>query len=66
MNETHGNGLERWYLKKTPAGDAFILKNKMQLETGVTGRSYIIADFSDSEQICALAKITLNELMKSK
>jgi len=56
----------RWYLKKTLAGDAFLTANNLKLETGIKGNSYIITDFSDEEKICALAKITHDELVKSK
>ena len=54
----------RWYLKKTPAGDAFLTQNNIKLETGIKGNSYIISDFSDVERICELAKITRDELAK--
>ena len=52
----------RWYLKKTPAGDAFLVANNMKLETGIKGKSYIITDFSDEKVIRALAEITRNEI----
>ena len=56
----------RWYLKKTPAGDAFLDKNNMKFETGINGNSYIVTDFSDEEKLCALAKITRDEIIKAK
>ena len=56
----------RWYLKKTPAGDAFLKENNMIFETGIKGNSYIINDFSDEEKLCELAKITRDEIIKSK
>ena len=56
----------RWYLKKTAAGDAHIAANKMKLETGITGKSYIISNFADEKNICALAKVTLTELKANK
>jgi len=52
----------RWYLKKTPAGDAFLAENNMQLETGIKGNSYIITDFSNARVLCDLAKITRDQL----
>ena len=52
----------RWYLKKTPGGDAFLEANNIKLETGIKGNSYIITDFSDEEKLCALAQITRDEL----
>jgi hypothetical protein len=54
----------RWYLKKTPTGDAFLAQNNIKLETGIKGNSYIISDFSDVEKIRALTKIILDELAK--
>ena len=56
----------RWYLKKTLAGDAFLEENNMKFETGINGNSYIIADFSDEEKLCTLAKITRDEIIKAK
>jgi hypothetical protein len=53
----------RWYLKKTSAGDAFLAANNIKLEAGIKGNSYIITDFSDEEKICALAKITHDEIV---
>ena len=37
----------KWYLKKTDAGDNFIKEHNMNLETGIKGTSYIITDFSN-------------------
>ena len=54
----------KWYLKKTPAGDKFIEENNMDLETGIKENSYIITDFSDAEKIVELAKITRDEIRK--
>jgi len=56
----------RWYLKKTNAGDDFLAKNNMKLETGINGKSYIITDFSNTDVLCELAKITCRELRKIK
>jgi len=56
----------RWYLKKTAAGDAFLASNNMKLETGISNKSYIITDFSNKEAMCALAKITRDEIIKAK
>ena len=56
----------RWYLKKTPAGDAFLKENNMTFETGIKGNSYIINDFSEEDKLCELAKITRDEIIKSK
>ena len=56
----------RWYLKKTLAGDAFLAANNICLETGINGKSYIVTDFSDEEMLCELARLTRNEIVKSK
>ena len=56
----------RWYLKKTLCGDGFLEANGINLKTGINGNSYIITDFSDKEKLCELAKITRDEIMKSK
>ncbi|MEA4890377.1 MAG: TfoX/Sxy family protein [Clostridiaceae bacterium] len=57
--------VNKWYLKKTSAGDAFIAKNGMALETGIKNNSYIVTDFSNELQICELAKVT-RDALKSK
>ena len=54
----------KWYLKKTAAGDAYIETNGISLETGIKGNSYIVIDFSDEKTICELAKITRDALLK--
>ena len=56
----------KWYLKKTPAGNEFIEENGMNLETGIKDNSYIITDFTDEEKLCKLAKITRDEMIKAK
>ena len=56
----------RWYLKKTIAGDAFLTKNGIKLETGIKGNSYIITDFSNIEILHTLVKITRDEIIKNK
>ena len=56
----------RWYLKKTPAGDAFLTANNIKLETGIKGNSYIVTDFANEANICTLAKITRDEIAKEK
>jgi hypothetical protein len=38
----------------------------MVLETGIKDVSYIITDFSDEQKLCELAKITRDEIIKSK
>lgn len=58
--------INKWYLKKTVAGDAFIDKSGMGLKTGIKDNSYIITDFSDEQKIGELAKITRNAIIKSK
>ena len=58
--------VNKWYLKKTPAGDAFLRQNNMVLETGIKENSYIITDFSDEITLCKLAKITYDAIIKSK
>ena len=59
-------GVNKWYLKKTSAGGEFIKENNMKLETGINDKSYIITDFSDEDKLCALAKITRDEIVKQK
>jgi len=56
----------KWYLKKTPGGDAFVAANGMSLETGIKGNSYIIMDFSDEAFLCELAKTTRDEIKAGK
>lgn len=58
--------VNKWYLKKTPAGDKFIKENNIDIKTGIKDNSYIITDFSDEKKICELAKITRDEILKSK
>ncbi|MCL2512316.1 MAG: TfoX/Sxy family protein [Oscillospiraceae bacterium] len=57
---------KKWYLKKTDSGDAFTKENGLAFETGIKGNSYIVTDFSDEKMICALAKITRGDIIKSK
>lgn len=57
---------DKWYLKKTAAGEAYIKENNIDTKNGIKDNSYIITDFSDGEEICALAKITRDEILKSK
>ena len=59
-------GEGKWYLKKTPAGDMFLNKNNIILESGIEGNSYIVKDFSNEEMLCSLAEITRDEIIKSK
>ena len=56
----------KWYLKKTAAGDAYIEKNGISLGTGIKDNSYIVTDFSDEKKLCELAKITRDEILKMK
>lgn len=58
--------VNKWYLKKTVAGDAYIKENGISLDTGIKDNSYIVMDFSDEKKICELAKITRNEIIKLK
>jgi hypothetical protein len=58
--------VNKWYLKKTAAGDAYIKENGIILDTGIKDNSYIVTDFFDEKKICELAKITRNEIIKSK
>jgi TfoX/Sxy family transcriptional regulator of competence genes len=58
--------LNKWYLKKTAAGDAYIKENGIALETGIKDNSYIVTDFSDEKKLCELAKVTRDEIMKMK
>ncbi len=56
----------KWYLKKTPAGDEFLAEHRMEVETGIKGNSYIIRDFSDEDKLCRLAAATRDALRKAK
>ncbi|MCL2545943.1 MAG: hypothetical protein FWE06_01945 [Oscillospiraceae bacterium] len=56
----------RWYLKKTVAGDSFLSANNIKLEIGINENSYIVTDFSDAKALCALARITRDELVNAK
>ena len=58
--------INKWYLKKTSAGDAYIEINGISLQTGIKDNSYIITDFSDEKRLCELAKITRDEILKMK
>jgi len=57
--------VNKWYLKKTPAGDRYLQENNLRLETGIKDNSYIITDFSDEKRLCELACITRDALRKS-
>ena len=56
----------KWYLKKTAAGDAYIETNGILLETGIKDKSYIVTDFFDVKMLCELMKITRDEILKTK
>ena len=58
--------VNKWYLKKTPAGDAFLNEKNISLDTGIKDNSYIIHDFSDEALLCELAKITHDEIVRLK
>ncbi|HCA29781.1 MAG TPA: hypothetical protein DEP23_09550 [Ruminococcaceae bacterium] len=58
--------VNKWYLKKTVAGDAYIEANGISLETGIKDNSYIVTDFSDEKTLCELAMITRDEILKIK
>ena len=58
--------VNKWYLKKTDAGDSYIEANGIALETGIKDNSYIITDFSDKKKLCELARITRDEILKMK
>ena len=58
--------VDKWYLKKTAAGDAYIKANDISLETGIKDNSYIVTDFFDEKKLCELAKITQDEILKMK
>ena len=58
--------VNKWYLKKTAAGGAYIEVNEISLETGIKGNSYIVTDFSDEKKLCELARITRDEILKTK
>ena len=58
--------VNKWYFKKTAAGDAYIEANGISLETGIKDNSYIITDFSSEKKICELARITRDEILKMK
>lgn len=58
--------VDKWYLKKTPAGDAFIEKHGMALKTGIKDNSYIVTDFSNEEKLCELARLTRDEIREAK
>ncbi|MCL2433305.1 MAG: TfoX/Sxy family protein [Clostridia bacterium] len=55
----------KWYLKKTPAGDAFIAANNLMIETGIKNNSYILYDFSDTEKVCGLVRVTHHALKQA-
>ena len=56
----------KWYLKKTQAGDAFLSSRGIELPIGIKANSYIVTDFSDEGTICELARITCEELAKQR
>ena len=58
--------VNKWYLKKTAAGDAYIKTNGISLETGIKDNSYIVTDFSDEKRLCELARVTRDEILKMK
>jgi len=58
--------VNKWYLKKTAAGDSYIEANGISFDTGIKGNSYIVTDFSDENMLCELAKITRDEILKTK
>ena len=57
---------EKWYLKKTAAGDRYLAEKGVSFETGVKDNSYIITDFTNEQLLCELARLTYAELKKSK
>jgi len=58
--------VDKWYLKKTIAGDAFLAEKGLKIETGIKNKSYIVIDFSNEKELCELVIITLDEIVKSK
>lgn len=52
----------RWYIKKTPAGIAYVEEHGLALETCIKGKNFIVADFSNRKAICELAGITRDAL----
>ncbi|MHC1695307.1 MAG: TfoX/Sxy family protein [Eubacteriales bacterium] len=56
----------KWYLKKTQAGDAFLSAKGIELPIGTKANSYIVSDFSDEKTIRELARITYEELAKQR
>ena len=57
---------EKWYLKKTDAGDRYLAEKGVSFETGIKDNSYIIKDFTNEQLLCELARVTCDELKKSK
>ncbi len=57
---------EKWYLKKTAAGDRYLKEKGVTFETGIKGNSYIITDFTNEQFLCELARVTCNELRNLK
>ena len=58
--------VNKLYLKKTAAGDVFIEKNGISFGTGIKDNSYIVTDFSDEKKLCELARITRDEILRTK
>ena len=58
--------VNKWYLKKTAAGDAYIEKKSISLGAGIKDNSYIVTDFSDEKKLCELARITRDEILRTK
>jgi TfoX/Sxy family transcriptional regulator of competence genes len=57
-------GDARWYIKKTPAGNDYVAKSGLALESCIKDKNYIITDYSNKESICELAAITRDALKK--
>ena len=53
-------------MKKTAAGDRYLAEKGVSFETGVKDNSYIITDFTNEQLLCELARLTYDELKKSK
>jgi len=43
-----------------------VADNNILLETGIKDNSYIITDFSDEKKLCELARITHDEILRTK
>jgi TfoX/Sxy family transcriptional regulator of competence genes len=56
----------KWYLKKTAAGEDFFRQMGKTMNTGIRDESFILTDFSDKDFICMLARITCDDIKSRK